>query len=415
MNITYLPPLTLYIHYPWCVQKCPYCDFNSHGLNHKANQSLSEDDYIDALLKDLEDELPKVWGRSISAIFIGGGTPSLMSVKSMDRLLSGVRARLPFLSEIEITMEANPGTVEANKFAGFFEAGVNRISIGIQSFENEFLNTLGRIHNGNDAHQAFQIARDAGFKNINVDLMYALPNQSIKQAMQDLQTAIDLKPEHISWYQLTLEPNTAFHHSPPKNMADDDHTADISEKGLALLQEHQYQRYEVSAFSKEGNFSCWHNTNYWQFGDYLGIGAGAHGKITRADTQKITRTSKKRSPKDYLNIEKPFIDQENELSAQQMPFEFMLNALRLVDGVEAKSFFERTGITNNIIENVLDNLRKKELVTNNKDTIQTTTLGFQYLNEVLSEFADENFSTLNKKNKFKKNKIEDQIKVNNIS
>jgi len=404
LNITYLPPLTLYIHYPWCVQKCPYCDFNSHGLQkkadgHKTNSTPPENDYIDALLKDLDAELPSVWGRSISAIFIGGGTPSLMSVESMDRLLSGVRARLPFLANIEITMEANPGTVEADKFAGFFEAGVNRISIGVQSFENEFLTTLGRIHNSNDAQQAFQIARKAGFKNINIDLMYALPNQSIEQAMQDLKTAIELKPEHISWYQLTLEPNTAFHHSPPQNMADDDLTADISEKGLALLQGSDYKRYEVSAFSKNGDFNCWHNTNYWQFGDYLGIGAGAHGKITRADTQQITRTSKKRSPKDYLNIEIPFIDKTFPLSEEQMPFEFMLNALRLVDGVEASSFYERTGIINQHIENSLNKCRERKLIVVDKDKIQTTEFGYQYLNEVLSEFSDEHFSHLNNNNK----------------
>ena len=267
---------------------------------------------------------------------------------------------------------------------------------------------MGRIHNGNDAQQAFQIARKAGFKNINIDLMYALPNQSIEQAMQDLSKAIELKPEHISWYQLTLEPNTAFHHSPPKNMADDDRVADISEKGLALLQENQFTRYEVSAFSKNGNFNCWHNTNYWQFGDYLGIGAGAHGKITRADTQQITRTSKKRNPKDYLNKKKTFIDQMNHLSAQQMPFEFMLNALRLVEGVESTSFFERTGLANHFIEKTLNDLRDKNLITLSKEKIQTTPLGFQYLNEVLSRFSDENFLALEQPNK-------NQIKVKNIS
>jgi len=399
MNISYLPPLTLYIHFPWCVQKCPYCDFNSHGLNTKANSSYPEDEYIDALLKDLEEELPAVWGRSISAIFIGGGTPSLMSAENMERLLSGIRARLPFLSDIEITMEANPGTVEAEKFAGFYDAGVNRISIGVQSFENQFLKTLGRIHNEDEATQAFHIARNAGFNNINIDLMYALPNQSIDQAMQDLTKAIELKPEHLSWYQLTLEPNTAFHHSPPKNMADDDLVADISERGLNLLEENDYIRYEVSAFSKQGERNCWHNTNYWQFGDYIGIGAGAHGKITRADTQEINRTSKKRGPKDYLNSEMPFIDKTYPLSEEQMPFEFMLNALRLVDGVEASSFYERTGIINHHIENSLNKCRDRELMTLNKDRLQTTELGYKYLNEVLSEFSDDHFSHLNNNNK----------------
>ncbi len=413
MNISYLPPLTLYIHFPWCVQKCPYCDFNSHGLQktngqkldqYKSNYKFPEDEYIGALLKDLEEELPAVWGRSISAIFIGGGTPSLMSADNMERLLSGVRARLPFLSDIEITMEANPGTVEAKKFSGFYQAGVNRISIGIQSFENQFLKTLGRIHNENEAAQAFHIARNAGFNNINIDLMYALPNQSIEQALQDLTKAIELKPEHLSWYQLTLEPNTAFHHSPPKNMADDDRVADISERGLSLLKENNYCRYEVSAFSLNGKKNCWHNTNYWQFGDYIGIGAGAHGKITRADTQEITRTSKKRNPKDYLNLkklnlEKPFIDKTYSLSAEQIPFEFMLNALRLVDGVEASSFYERTGIINHHIESNLNKCRDRELIVADKNKIQTTELGFQYLNEVLSEFSDKHFFHLNNHNK----------------
>ena len=412
MNITYLPPLTLYIHYPWCIQKCPYCDFNSHTKN-KTTQ-LSEDQYIDTLLSDLEEELPSIWGRSISAIFIGGGTPSLMSVKSMDKLLSGVRARLPFLADIEITMEANPGTVEAEKFSGFFETGVNRISIGVQSFNDEFLSVLGRIHNADQAQTAFKIAREAGFKNINIDLMYALPNQSIEQAMSDLSIAISLEPEHISWYQLTLEPNTAFHHSPPANLANDDRIADISEKGLELLSKEKYKRYEVSAFSKNGQYNCWHNTNYWQFGDYLGIGAGAHGKITRADTQEIIRKSKKRNPKDYLNNELSYIENSNNLSAQQMPFEFMLNALRLSDGVESNSFFERTGVNLKAIENNLNHLRLKELITNNKEKIQTTPLGFQYLNEVLSEFAGDNFSFLDKSKKNHRINIKEQILVKEI-
>lgn len=405
MNISYLPPLTLYIHFPWCVQKCPYCDFNSHGLEkinqHKINYSYPEDEYIDALLKDLDEELPAVWGRSISAIFIGGGTPSLMGAKNMERLLSGIRARLPFLSNIEITMEANPGTVEADKFSNFYQAGVNRISIGIQSFDNQFLKTLGRIHNEDEATQAFYIARNAGFKNINIDLMYALPDQSIEQAMQDLSKAIELKPEHLSWYQLTLEANTAFHHSPPKNMADEDRVADISEQGLTFLKEKDYYRYEVSAFSRDGKGNCWHNTNYWQFGDYIGIGAGAHGKITRADTQEITRTSKKRNPKDYLNPTMPFIDKTNVLSADQMPFEFMLNALRLVDGVEASSFYERTGILNQHIDKVLSLCRNRKLINLDTKRIQTTQLGFQYLNEVLSEFSEDRFPLLTETNKIK--------------
>ena len=257
MTITQLPPLSLYVHFPWCVQKCPYCDFNSHAVK----QAIPQEEYIDALLEDLEQQLPSVWGRSITSIFIGGGTPSLMSVNAMDNLLSGIRARLPFMSDIEITMEANPGTVEADKFKGFFDAGINRISIGVQSFNNDFLKVLGRIHQADEAKRAFEIAREAGFNNINIDLMYALPGQSIVQALNDLKIATALKPEHLSWYQLTLEPNTAFHHNPPAKMANDDLLADISEHGLNYLLSKNYQRYEVSAFNLAGKYPSWHNTN----------------------------------------------------------------------------------------------------------------------------------------------------------
>ncbi len=390
MAITQLPPLSLYIHFPWCVKKCPYCDFNSHAVK----QAIPESDYIEALLEDLEQELPSVWGRSITSIFIGGGTPSLMSVAAMDKLLSGVRARLPFLSDIEVTMEANPGTVEADKFKGFFDAGINRLSIGVQSFNDEFLKVLGRIHQADEAKRAFDIARDAGFKNINIDLMYALPGQSVAQAISDLEIASQLKPEHLSWYQLTLEPNTPFHHSPPAKMADDDRLADISEQGLSYLASKNYQRYEVSAFSLAGQSPSWHNTNYWQFGDYLGIGAGAHGKITRADTQQIVRTSKRRSPKDYLNNEKSYIDKIRILEPQELPLEFMLNCMRLKNGVNEELFFQTTGLLLSQINHAVEKCIGRGLIIKENNNIRPTETGFRFLNEILTEFMDDNFPDL---------------------
>lgn len=390
MAITELPPLSLYVHFPWCVQKCPYCDFNSHSVK----QTIPEADYIQRLLTDLEQHLPAIWGRSLTGIFIGGGTPSLMSVESMDRLLCGIRARLPFLSDTEVTMEANPGTVEADKFNGFYQAGVNRISIGVQSFNDRFLKTLGRIHQSDEATRAFEIARQAGFENINIDLMYALPEQTIEQAISDLTIATELQPEHLSWYQLTLEPNTAFYHTPPKNMANDDLLADIGEAGLQFLSDKNYQRYEVSAFSLNGQYPSWHNTNYWQFGDYLGIGAGAHGKITRADTQEITRTSKRRSPKDYLNKEKSFIDNNRTVTNQELPLEFMMNAMRLEHGVPLQSFNSRTGILNKEIETAIERCQQRGLIDLDQGVIKPSTTGFVFLNEILNEFLPEKFPNL---------------------
>ncbi|MBV1908364.1 MAG: radical SAM family heme chaperone HemW [Kangiellaceae bacterium] len=389
--MTELPPLSLYLHFPWCVQKCPYCDFNSHAIR----DGIPESDYVDALLEDLEQDLPSVWGRQLTSIFIGGGTPSLISVEGMDRLLSGIRARLPFLADTEVTMEANPGTVEADKFKGFFDAGVNRISIGVQSFNNEFLSTLGRIHQADEAVKAFEIARLSGFKNVNIDLMYALPNQSIEQALSDLKIAISLKPEHLSWYQLTLEPNTAFYHSPPKQMATDDLLVDIGEAGLNLLQKNDYQRYEISAFNLNGKSPSWHNTNYWQFGDYLGIGAGAHGKITRADTQQIIRTSKRRSPKDYLNKRKSYIDQTRIIKPQELPLEFMMNAMRLKKGVDVSSFQSRTGIMFSQIESAIQKCREQGLLELETKRILPSDTGFIFLNNILSEFMEDNFPKLN--------------------
>jgi putative oxygen-independent coproporphyrinogen III oxidase len=391
MSITQLPPLSLYIHFPWCVQKCPYCDFNSHT----AKQNMSDIDYVDALLDDLEQELPSVWGRSITSIFIGGGTPSLMSVAAMDKLLSGVRARLPFLSDIEVTMEANPGTVEAEKFSGFLGAGINRISIGVQSFNDKHLKILGRIHHADEAKRAFEIARNAGCNNINLDLMYALPDQTIDQALSDLQIATALAPDHLSWYQLTLEPNTPFYHQPPQQMASDDHLADIGELGLKYLANHDYQRYEVSAFSRSGQYPAWHNSNYWQFGDYIGIGAGAHGKITRADTQQIIRTSKRRNPKDYLNSSKSYIDNTRILTQQELPLEFMMNAMRLNNGVDENLFFQTTGLLFSHLSPAINRCVDRGLMIHQNSKIYPSKTGFRFLNELLSEFSEQNFPKLN--------------------
>ncbi|WP_444995535.1 radical SAM family heme chaperone HemW [Aliikangiella sp. IMCC44359] len=385
MTITSLPPLSLYIHTPWCVQKCPYCDFNSHQLK----TTIPEQEYIDRLLFDLEQELPEIWGRSLNSIFIGGGTPSLFSGKSYERLLSGIRALLPFHADMEITMEANPGTVEADKFNEFYQAGINRISIGVQSFNNQFLKVLGRIHDGSEASRAYQIAREAGFKNINLDLMYALPQQTVQQALNDLKMAIELAPEHLSWYQLTLEPNTLFYHQPPP-LPDDELTCDMAEQGIELLTKHEYQQYEVSAYSSAGHYPSTHNLNYWQFGDYLGIGAGAHGKITRADTQTITRKSKKRNPKDYLDTNKAVIDKQQQILKEELPLEFMMNAMRLKDGVPTALFFQTTGLLISQIENALTEAEKQGLLTKDHDYIRPTEQGYRFLNELLTFFMPEN-------------------------
>ena len=389
MAITQLPPLSLYVHVPWCVKKCPYCDFNSHAVKNE----IPEEAYIDRLLFDLEQEMPKVWGRQLVSIFIGGGTPSLLSPNAYERLLSGIRSLLPFLADIEITMEANPGTVEANKFAGFVDAGINRLSIGVQSFNDGQLQSLGRIHSSFEAQRAFQIAREAGFNNINLDLMYALPNQSVAESQDDLKKAIDLGPEHLSWYQLTLEPNTLFFHEPPP-IPDDEIAEDIAEAGLALLSDNRYRRYEVSAYSLDGTKPSTHNLNYWQFGDYLGIGAGAHGKITRADEQTISRTSKRRNPKDYLNKTKSLIDNSKQIPTQELPLEFMMNALRLKEGIPRELFFQSTGL---LIEQISKQIKKacdEGLLVDNGKQIAPTEQGYRFLNQLLEHFMPENFSAL---------------------
>ena len=387
------PPLSLYIHVPWCVRKCPYCDFNSHAVkNVESNQQtefdLPETEYVDRLIEDLEHELPKVWGRRLHSIFIGGGTPSLFSPESFDRLISAIRARLPFENDIEITMEANPGTFEAEKFRGFREAGINRLSIGVQSFNPSHLQKLGRIHNPEQAKAAAEFAHEAGFDSFNLDLMHGLPDQTLEQALADLQTAINLKPHHISWYQLTLEPNTLFYQQPPQ-LPHDEVLWDIQEAGQKLLAEHGYEQYETSAYAKNPSLRAKHNLNYWQFGDYLGIGAGAHGKITRLDLGQIHRTTKKRHPKDYLQDSIGSISTDTPIPAHELPFEFMLNALRLLEGVPLSLFSQYTGQSLTSIQDILQHAVEDGLLEDSKTQLKPTAKGALFLNELLEQFIVE--------------------------
>ncbi len=381
-NFTNLPPLALYIHFPWCVQKCPYCDFNSHELK----KSLDEKSYINALISDLEQELPLFWGRSISSIFMGGGTPSLFSPESIDQLISALRARLTFAPDIEITMEANPGTVELGKFKEFSSAGINRLSIGIQSFSDDKLEKLGRIHGRKEAIRAAELAHDAGFNSFNLDLMYGLPNQSLQQAVEDIETAIALEPKHLSHYQLTIEPNTFFHHQPPPT-PDDDKLWEMQEACQTSIAKHGYSQYEISAYAKEG-FQCQHNLNYWQFGDYIGIGAGAHGKLTNAPEQKINRSWKVKQPQEYLDkaASEKRIAGEKILTRGDATFEFMMNALRLNNGFETEVFQQHVGLPISVVEKALKQAEEKEWISWDLKRIKPTDTGRQYLNNLLELF-----------------------------
>ena len=376
-----LPPLALYIHIPWCVRKCPYCDFNSHT----ASPVLPEQAYVDALLADLDQDLHAVYGRELTSIFFGGGTPSLFSAGALGRLLKGVEQRIPFAADIEITLEANPGTFEQEKFVAYRKLGINRLSIGIQSFQQEKLEALGRIHNGDEAVRAAGMARQAGFDNFNLDLMHGLPDQSLDDALSDLRQAIALKPTHISWYQLTLEPNTVFWNQPPV-LPEDDTLWDIQEAGQALLAEHGYAQYEVSAYAQAGR-PARHNLNYWSFGDFIGIGAGAHGKLSHPDG-RIVRTWKTRLPKDYLNPTKSFQAGEKSLSNDEMPFEFLMNALRLTAGVESRLYPERTGLS---LETLAEGRREAEqsgLLQVEPSRLAATERGQLFLNDLLQQFLN---------------------------
>lgn len=375
------PPLALYIHIPWCVRKCPYCDFNSHEL--KVN--LAESQYIDALIADLEQAMPSIWGRKLRSIFIGGGTPSLFSAAAIDRLLAHVRMLVPLEYDAEITLEANPGTVDAEHFSGYRDAGVNRLSLGIQSFNPEHLQALGRVHDREQAIQAAELALKT-FARVNLDVMYALPQQTLQQALQDAQLACDLKPEHLSFYHLTLEPNTAFHRNPP-SLPDDDLSASMQEEIEALLKQHGYQHYETSAFAQPGKL-CRHNINYWTFGDYLGIGAGAHSKLSFHD--RIIRQTRHKHPNRYLShaLEGNAVDAE--WGIEDLSFEFMMNGLRLVDGFDLNLYEQRTGLPITRVWDKLNIAKQKGLidltVSAEQRMVKPTLLGQRFLNELLQIF-----------------------------
>jgi len=378
-----LPPLSLYIHIPWCVRKCPYCDFNSH-----TEDGFQDAAYVQQLLADLEHDLPFVQDRELRSIFFGGGTPSIFSAQAIAAILQGVQQRITFAEDIEITLEANPGTAEAEKFVGFRAAGVNRLSIGVQSFSENHLQALGRIHNGTEAARAVAMAKAAGFSRINIDLMHGLPKQTVDEALTDLQCAIDLGVTHISWYQLTIEPNTVFYRQPP-TLPVDEVLWDIQQAGLTLLQNHGFQQYEVSAFARAVNDelqACRHNLNYWRFGDYLGIGAGAHGKITLPAENKIVRYNKTRIPKHYLQHHAAALAEQQTLLANDLPFEFMLNALRLREGVPAALFAERTGLPLAAIDAVWKKMRAQDLMVQDESRLAVTEKGFLFLNDVLTAF-----------------------------
>ena len=383
IRLTSLPPLALYVHFPWCVRKCPYCDFNSHEWK---GERFPEDDYLDALRADLEQALPLVWGRQVHTIFIGGGTPSLLSAKGLDRLLSDVRALLPLDADAEITMEANPGTFEAEKFAQFRASGVNRLSVGIQSFNEAHLKALGRIHDMHDARRAVEIAA-RHFDNFNLDLMFALPGQTLDECRADIETALSFAPPHLSLYHLTLEPNTMFAKFPPA-LPDDDASADMQDWIHARTAQAGYGRYEVSAYAQP-NRQCKHNLNYWRFGDYLGIGAGAHTKLSFA--HRIVRQARYKHPATFIEQARAGVpvQEEHEVTAHDLPFEFMLNALRLVEGFPVHRFIERTGLPMTSIEPALQEAERRGLIERTHEKIAPTQLGQRFLNDLQALFLSE--------------------------
>jgi putative oxygen-independent coproporphyrinogen III oxidase len=370
-------PLSLYIHIPWCIQKCPYCDFNSH----KSPKLLPEIQYVQALLEDLDCDLHAFPAeRPITSIFIGGGTPSLLSERAYAILFEGLQQRLQFSKQIEITLEANPGSAEAARFKAYRMLGINRLSIGIQSFNKAHLKALGRVHDDTDAHRAILAARDAGFDNINLDIMHGLPKQSVSEGMQDLETALSYTPEHLSWYQLTLEPNTVFYKKPP--MLPNESIMDTLEHtGFTYLAKHHYEKYEISAFSKQ-NKQAQHNLNYWQFGDYYGIGAGAHGKLTTPQFKSIYRTRKQRQPKDYLNHQKPYLIEKNQLKSADLLFEFMLNTTRLAQAIPYALFTQRTGLDMNLLLPKLKAATQQGFLTCTKTHFQITPFGRRFTNDL---------------------------------
>jgi len=378
-KFTALPPLSLYVHIPWCLKKCPYCDFNSHEIRGEA----PEGEYVDALLADLEFALPSIWGRRVFSVFIGGGTPSLFSADAIDRLLAGIRARVPLSPDAEVTLEANPGTFERGKFSGFHAAGVNRLSLGIQSFDPRHLKALGRIHDEHEARAAAE-ASLAIFGNVNFDLMYALPEQSVAEALRDLAAALGYSPPHLSFYHLTLEPNTLFHRYPPP-LPDDDTAADIEDAIHQTLADAGYRHYETSAYARAGH-ECRHNLNYWLFGDYLGIGAGAHSKLSTSD--RVIRQVRWKQPRQYLEqmaLGQPLLE-DNVVTTKDIGFEFMLNALRLTDGVPAALFAERTGFPIAIVQRELAEATRRGLLHDDPLIVRATAFGRRFLNDLQQLF-----------------------------
>ncbi|MBY0483213.1 radical SAM family heme chaperone HemW [Nitrosomonas sp.] len=381
-----LPPLSLYIHIPWCLKKCPYCDFNSHEIRGEGSQA-PEEEYVAVLIRDLEFALQDIWGRRLNSVFFGGGTPSLFSAKAIDAILTAVRTLLPLEHFAEVTLEANPGTFEAQKFADFSAAGINRLSIGVQSFNAQHLKALGRVHDDQEAHRAVDIALK-NFDNINLDLMYALPGQTLEEAQADIEMACSLGVTHISAYHLTLEPNTLFHRFPP-NLPDDEQAAAMQEMIEQTTASQQFRNYETSAFARVGKESR-HNMNYWLFGDYLGIGAGAHSKISFAD--KIVRQMRAKQPKEYLakaNAVESLIQTQQILTPADRAFEFMMNALRLTGGFETAVFQERTGLPISAVQKQLDEAEQRGLLVHDNHRIKPTVLGRRFLNDLLQLFLPE--------------------------
>lgn len=375
-----MPPLALYIHVPWCIRKCPYCDFNSH----EAPDEIPEQRYLHQLLLDLEHDLAISGNRTIDTIFFGGGTPSLLSAHAIAMLLDGVAAHARLADDVEVTLEANPGSAEYAKFRDFRSAGINRLSIGVQSFNDQRLALLGRIHDADTASIAINAAATAGFERINIDLMHGLPGQTTARALQDLDRALDFDTGHVSWYQLTIEPNTAFWSNPPL-IPVDDVLIDILDAGLELLDIKGYSQYEVSAFARDGQ-QCRHNINYWQFGDYIGIGAGAHGKLSH-DDGRVVRTRKTRVPKDYMATAPEHLRFSQRVEPDELPLEFLMNALRLRDGVPSGLFKQRTGLALSTIQDEWQHLRDEGLMVDNDDRLQTTDTGYRFLDSVLSRFS----------------------------
>lgn len=381
LSLPSLPPLSVYVHLPWCLKKCPYCDFNSHEMS---STELPESAYLDAVCADIEASLPLVWGRQVHSVFIGGGTPSLFSSQGIARLISDLRARLNMVPDCEITLEANPGTFEKDRFHAFRQAGVNRLSVGVQSFNDQHLQALGRVHNADQAFAAVEEAAKA-FDTFNIDLMYALPSQTMAQLDADVRRALSLKPPHLSIYHLTIEPNTFFAKHPPSDLPVEDTAYDMLDHITSKTQAQDLQRYEVSAYAQAGH-RCWHNTNYWQFGDYLGVGAGAHSKISFA--HRVMRMVRYRDPKLYMQkaMAEGAVTSAEEISRALLPFEFMLNTLRLKDGFDVQSFLDRTGLPLSAIDAALDEAASLGLLERDMRQVRPTERGFDMLNDLQALF-----------------------------